>query len=92
MNPELSQWLLYARGVLYLAIGVMMLVISMAPSFRDHRWHIRIVAVFFFILSAGGMSSLLQNPQIGRDLINYGATGWAFVILVMLSRWLIFRK
>ena len=89
---ELSQLLLYARGFLYLSIGALIIVISFAPGFHDHRNHMRIVAVFFFILSAGGMSSLLQNPDIGRAIINYGATGWAVVILAMLSRWMILRK
>lgn len=92
MTLELVRYLLYARGFLYLSIGVMILVISFAPNFNAHRWHLRAFAVFFFILSAGGMSSLLQNPQIGQYIINYGATVWATVLLLILSRWIILRK
>ena len=91
--------LLYVRGFVYLYIAVMLFFSSMVyvnPDARLWSWSYRArmltLAIYFFILSMGGISAYVGFPELGRMAITYGATLAAVVYAVLITMFVLFRK
>lgn len=99
METVTEQMLLHVRGFLYAYASVMTFLSSLpiAPHAngrmkRANKRQKRILALYFFALSIGGISSFLSVPEIGHFVITYAATALILLYCFYISFFVIFRQ
>lgn len=87
---EIENFLLYARGALFLfAAAQMLLILVVTKKHPGVHW---LVMCFLAALAVGGLASLAGLPDIGRFVNSYIVTALMMAMNVAMAVYLVYRR